>query len=318
MSLVYLARDTERDATVVIKCLKASAAKVRELRERFLIEARATMAVDHASVVRVFGVEEAEGGRPCIIMEALRGEPLNRFLDREGAMPQKLVVTLGRQIASALAATHRAGIIHRDVKPGNLFLTGPVGAPRGVKLIDFGFAALADDKDGVWGGSNLVLGTAQYMAPEQVTADPVDARTDEYAFGVVVFRMLTGQLPFDLDPCVDLFGHQLFSPAPPPSWLVDSLDPRLERVVLRCMQKHPKNRYPCMEAVIAGLDAIIEAEAQSEPRRAVGETRRVPDAYKPRNPRGRELAETLAQYVGVDPPAPPSSRWERRHGPTSG
>jgi serine/threonine-protein kinase len=203
-------------------------------------------------------------------------------------------------VASALVAAHRVGVVHRDIKPGNLFLLGPIGEPSGVKVIDFGLAKDTQDPEAGPNSTNLVLGTAQYMAPEQVLADPVDARTDVYAFGVLLFRTLTGQLPFDLDPGADLFSHQLFSPAPPPSWLIESVDPRLERLILRCMRKHPDNRYPSMQAVLDDLLTIAGSDAgemTDAPPLAPN-----PDVYQPRNQKGRDAAEALAAYFGTEPP----------------
>jgi len=148
------------------------------------------------------------------------------------------------------------------------------------------------------------------MAPEQVVADPVDARTDVYGLGVVLFRMLTGHLPFDLDPGMDLLGHQVFSPTPPPSWLVDGLDPRLEQVILRCMRKHPENRYQSMDALLVDLEKTWAYPLGPEGEIEAPALARDPDVYKPRNPRGRGIAEYLAAYFGTDPPPPPSVELE--------
>jgi serine/threonine-protein kinase len=213
-------------------------------------------------------------------------------------LPQDFALELARNVAAGLAAAHAAGIVHRDLKPANLFLVQSRGAPVTVKLIDFGFAkdTRADPGSGP-SSVNLVLGTAQYMAPEQVLAEPVDARTDVYGFGVVLFRILTGHLPFDVEHGADLFGHQLFSPTPPPSWLVDELDPALEQIVLRCTRKHPENRYAGMQAVSDDLERVASgAEISALP------LKRQPDVFRPRNSSGREAAEALAAHFGKEPP----------------
>lgn len=303
MSDVFLARDTKLELSVVIKRLKPALACVPHFRDRFRLEARATMTLDHPAILRVFGVEEIDGDRPFMVLEALEGESAWDYLNREESMPIGLTLSLARQVASGLACVHRADIIHRDVKPGNLFLVGPIGAPTHVKIIDFGYAKIVEPDPHPWSTNDLIFGTAQYMAPEQVMADPVDARTDVYGLGVTLFRMVTGQLPFDLDPGAELFSHQLFSPAPPPSWLVDDLDPRVEHVIVRCMRKHPKNRYPSMEALIADLEAIA-----SGGRVEAAPLERDPDVYKPCNPKGRTLAETFADCLGLDAPPPASTR----------
>ncbi len=305
---VYVAEDERDGGPVIVKWLMLRPARDPQVRERFTMGARAAMAVQHPAVARVLELFEPPGEAPFLVMEALLGEPLSDCLQRTPALPEALVLTLAREIAAGLVASHRLGIVHRDLKPANLFLVGPQGAPASVKIIDFGFAKDTRDPEAGPSSTNLVLGTAQYMAPEQVLADPVDPRTDVYGFGAVLFRMLTGHLPFDLDPGADLFSHQLFSPAPPPSWLLDNLDPRLEQVVLRCMRKHPENRYPSMDAVLADLDVIAGARPDAGAEISALPLRRDPDVYKPRNQRGQDAAESLAAYFGTEPPPPATSR----------
>jgi serine/threonine protein kinase len=301
---VYLAEDAQSQSAVIVKWLTPRPARDPQVRERFIMGARAAMAVEHRGVARVMALEEPLGEPPYLIMEALVGEPLSDYLERTPAMAEPLVLSLAREVAAGLLAAHRVGIVHRDLKPANLFLLGEPTAPTGVKIIDFGFAKDTRDPEAGPSSTNLVLGTAQYMAPEQVLADPVDARTDVYGFGAVLFRMLTGHLPFDLDPGADLFSHQLFSPAPPPSWLVEHLDPRLEQIVLRCMRKHPENRYSSFERVLADLDVVVGVQPGTDGAISELPLVRDPDVYKPRNQRGRDAAESLAAYFGTEAPPP--------------
>lgn len=301
---VYLADDHGRGQLVIVKHLKGHAAGDPELRSRFLSEALTTMRIDHPNVVRVLGVEQSDDARPYLVMEALVGEPLGEYLRREESVPVDLALVLARQTAAGLAAAHDLGIVHRDIKPDNLYLLGPPGEPCGLKVIDFGLAKQLDKPVST---ANMVVGTAQYMAPEQVLCDPIDGRTDVYALGVVMFRMLTGQLPFDAEPGADLLSHQLFSPAPPPTWLHEGLDPGIEAVVLRAMRKHPDNRYPSMAALLFDLDTLLGVRAGSSDRIAAVKLDRFPDVYKPKNPSGRQVAELLASRFGADPPPPPSS-----------
>ena len=131
--------------------------------------------------------------------------------------------------------------------------------------------------------------------------DPTEAT---YGFGVVLFRILTGDLPFDLDQGVDLFSHQLYSPTPPPSWLIEDLDPGLEQIILRCTRKHPDNRYDSMQTVLDDLERVINgAPISALP------LKRVPDLFRPRQAPGQEAAEALAAHFGTEPP-PASSRHE--------
>jgi serine/threonine-protein kinase len=308
---VYLARDAQTGQYVVVKWLTEVANRDRQHRERFLAGARATMAVKHPAVAQVLYVGELAVHPPYLVMQALKGESLAEYLERQQTPDYSLVLMLMRDVAGGLAAAHEAGIVHRDIKPGNLFLEGPIGAPTAVKILDFGLSKDLGEDSTAPNSRNLVLGTAQYMAPEQVLADPVDMRTDIYAFGVVMFRVLTGQLPFDLDPSMELFGHQLFSPVPPLSWLNENIDPRLEKLVLRCLQKNPENRYQSMLALLEDVERIttngLEADGETIPITLAV----TPDLYRPRNARGLEVAETLAEHLGVDAPTPTLPRVER-------
>ena len=180
---------------------------------------------------------------------------MHDYLKREHAMPTDVALAMIRHAAHGLIAAHRAGIVHRDVKPGNLFLIGPIGNPYGLKLIDFGMAK--GEASRRISAHDLVLGTIEYMAPEQIVSDPTDVRTDVYGLGVVMFRVFTGHLPFDVDTDIEMLAHQMFSPAPPASWLHEQIDPRIELVILRAMRKKPENRYPTMDALVADIDRIL-------------------------------------------------------------
>jgi serine/threonine-protein kinase len=247
---VYLAEDNHEDRLVVVKVLEASAAANSELVGRFLRGAHAAMAVRHPNVVQIHEIVEPELEPPYMVMEALVGESLGDYLRRELVMSSGLALRVARHVAAGLHAVHRANVVHRDVKPDNIFLIGRPGAPRSAKILDFGLARV----DSTCETGDFVLGTAQYMAPEQILGDGVDARTDIYAFGVVLFRMLTGHLPFDLDLSADLLRHHLSSPAPPPTWLNETLAADVEAIVFRALRKNPINRYASMREVIRDLD----------------------------------------------------------------
>ena len=307
-SEVYLARDQLAALPVIVKMLTDEAASDPQHRERFIVGARLTMGINHPAIARVYSVEIPLDGPPYLIMEALQGESLYEYLDREGTMPVRMALALAREVASGLVAAHSAGVIHRDIKPGNLYLLGPQGAPHGIKIIDFGLSKDIRHTGTGPASINLVLGTAQYMAPEQVLADPIDVRTDIYAFGVVLFGMLTGQLPFDLKPGADLFSHQLFSPAPPPSWLMQEVDPRLEQLILRCLRKHPENRYASMQALLDDLTTIENNPLTAASEISVPVLQHQPDVYVPKGSEGRGVAEDLARHFGVEIPPPPTLR----------
>ena len=309
-SNVYLARDRQIRKFVALKWLSARAAADPHQLQRFLLGARSIIGLNHPGIARVTYVGEPQAQAPYLVMEALEGESLAEYLERQPHPGNDFALMLLREVASGLAAAHDAGVVHRDIKPGNLFLVGPLGAPTGVKIIDFGFSKdMSEDASGP-SSRNLVLGTAQYMAPEQVVADPVDRRTDIYALGVVLFRVLTGQLPFDLDPSLELLEHQLFSPVPPLSWLNETIDRRLEKLVLRCLHKNPNNRYASTHELLQDLAQITSSGLETEPASIPNSTSLEPDVYRPRNPQGVEVAQSMAEHFGVEPPPPSTSRVE--------
>lgn len=300
---VFLARDFVEESLVVIKQIRPDAAAHPELRARFVKEGYATRAILHPGVVRVLSVEEPEEDAPFIILEALRGESLGDYLRRRDKVPVELGLVLVRQAAAALAAVHASGVVHRDVKPDNLFLVGPADEPSSLKLLDFGMADFGDERAPE--DSTSVLGTAQYMAPEQILVEPVDARADVYGLGVVMFRMFSGHLPFEGKSPKELLLHQLFSPVPPPSWLVEDLDPRLEELILRATKKHRDNRFSSMDEMIDALDALVGLRADSaNPPPCIQ-----PDVYRPQTARGQRVARHLAVEFGPYAAVPPSTRF---------
>lgn len=304
---VYVARDGLTDELVVIKRMKPEIASTPELRERFVLEARALSCVDHPSVVRVLDIEEPKDEPPFLALEALRGETLGDYLKREEVMPVDLAVRLIREAAEALEAVHNAGIVHRDIKPDNLFLVGDVGRPEGVKVLDFGMARLQDEHHDE--NSTSILGTAQYMAPEQILVEPVDARTDGYALGVVLFRMLTGHLPFEANSKDALLRHQLFSPVPPVSWLAEDCPEMLENIVHQATRKSPHARFETMADLKSALDTFAGLDDPPLSRRAPASVEPAePDVYQPVSQRGRHVATVLAAEFGIysRPHSPPS------------
>jgi serine/threonine-protein kinase len=305
---VYLAEDLIENLPVAIKMLAPEApGHDPELSHRLLREADALRGIDHPNVVRVLESGQTVSGVPYLVLEALPGETLGDYLRRQGTPAFELALSLVRQAAQGLCAAHRAGIVHRDVKPDNFVLLGPTGEPYGLKLIDFGMAQLdasysAGSPSSATSASHNILGTLEYMAPEQILAEPVDARTDVYAMGVVMFRLFTGHLPFDTSLPTDLLRHQLFTPLPPPSWLDEQLDRRVERMIITATRKHPDNRYASMQALVDDLDALIgvsTAEVSAHPPKVT------PDAYSPSTERGSEALAILAKKFGRYASLPP-------------
>jgi serine/threonine protein kinase len=290
---VYLAEDLSTQSPVALKILAPETAAVPEFRVRLRREAEAMKAISHANVATVIESGETEEGVPFLAMEALLGESLGEYLRREESIPFDTALILLRQAATGLAAAHRAGIVHRDVKPDNFLLLGPPGEPYGLKVIDFGLAKLWNVNEG--SGPHNILGTAEYMSPEQILVEEVDARSDVYSLGVVMFRVFTGHLPFESVGQADLLRHQLFSSVPPPSWLNEELDPRIDRVVEIATRKHRANRYATMDELIADLAVLLGLDSRVLTARPLVVD---PDAYIPTTDTGREAATLLASKFG--------------------
>jgi serine/threonine-protein kinase len=256
------------------------------LRGHFLIGSRAALEVEHENVVRTMAVRDPAPGTPYMVMERLHGELMADLLFRTPQLSCSVALAYSAQAAAGLSALHQAGIVHCDIKPDNLFLTVKDGAPAALKILDFGLAEVAGQS--IESEAHAVRGTAQFMAPEQVLGDPVDARTDVYSLGVVMFRMLTGQLPFDLKLSTTLLRHQLASPTPPPSWLCDELDPNVEGIVLKAMRKNPANRYASVLELLEDLDRVQNGQTP----RTVFSTPTT-DVYTPRSARAEQAATLL-------------------------
>jgi len=185
-------------------------------------------------------------------------------------------------------------VIHRDIKPDNVFLIGERGRPRGLKVLDFGLARLQAESG--FTAVGVTVGTLEYMAPEQVVKDNTGPRTDMYALGVVLYRMITGILPFGGSEAELLAQHLVLEP-PPPSDHVPGLDPRVEAVVLTAIRKLPRNRYPSMEDFVVDLDRLI-ADEPGEVGSMVWEA----DQYVPQTPYGRKVASFLYGKLGREMP----------------
>jgi serine/threonine-protein kinase len=257
MARVYLAEDTRTHRPVAVKILSLSPAQRTQARasERLFREAQAAAKIGHPAIVEVFDVGEHQDGSPFLVMEHLFGESLGDFLRRDGKVDVDIGLPILQQVASGLGAAHAVGVVHRDVKPDNIFLVGEPGDPYAVKVVDFGLAKLEALSSVTATGT--AVGTLEYMAPEQVLGDAPDARTDVYGLGVVMYRMFTGDLPFKSRDDADLLAEQIYRVPPPPSERAKELDASLDAVVLRAMRKSPANRYPSMAALRDDLERLM-------------------------------------------------------------
>ena len=247
MARVHQAVDRQLDRRVAIKVLAPPFDRDDEFVERFRREARAAAGLSHPNIVAVFD-SGSDDGTHFIVTELVEGETLADRL-RDGPMPPADAVAVAVDIARALAAAHALGLIHRDIKPGNVMLL-PDGR---VKVVDFGIARAAGSDTLTHTG--VVLGSTAYLSPEQAGGQPVDERADLYSLGCVLYEMLTGQVPFRADTPIATMYRHVNEDAPPPSTIAP-VQPELEDVVLRCLEKDPKRRFASAAELEAALLAV--------------------------------------------------------------
>ncbi|WP_101253944.1 Stk1 family PASTA domain-containing Ser/Thr kinase [Streptomyces barkulensis] len=252
MASVHLAYDTVLDRQVAVKTLHTELGREQSFRERFRREAQAVAKLTHTNIVSVFdsGEDEIDGATvPYIVMEYVEGKPLRNVLDEDvarlGAMPSDKALTIVSEVLAALEASHEMGLVHRDIKPGNVMLNR-----RGtVKVMDFGIARAMQSGVTSMTQTGMVVGTPQYLSPEQALGRGVDARSDLYSVGIMLFELLTGRLPFDADsPLAIAYAHVQEEP-PAPSSINRSLPPAVDALVARTLRKNPNERFPTAESM---------------------------------------------------------------------
>lgn len=244
MGVVYLAKQTGLGREVVVKVMKANQGADSEAKVRFEREAQGLSKLDHQNIISVYDFGR-DGDLYYIAMEYVDGETLSRFMRRRDTMNFATFGPIAVQIVGAIAEAHRNGMIHRDIKPGNIMLCTKQGHPNFVKVLDFGLSKLVNNRNDVTKKTDLV-GSASFMAPEQILGDsPVDERVDVYALGVLFFYMLTGKKPFEGDDDVSILYHQVHTQAPS---LRDTLPARHDvpeeviQLIDRCLRKNPVDR----------------------------------------------------------------------------
>ena len=260
MGAVYRGERLQLGRPVAIKFLHVSYAKSPKFVARFEREARAMSKLSHPYCVSVidFGVHD----EPYIVMDFVVGTTLRELMDAGRLAPQR-AVQITRQILAGLAHAHDQGVIHRDVKPGNVMVGEATGVGDHVRIFDFGLAKLHDAT--VEGDHSVatVIGTPSYMAPEQTRAEPIDARADLYATGVLLFEMLTGEKPFTGDDAYEVIRKQREEPPRLVASLAPTTSAELEQVVQKALQKEPGQRYQSATEFVAALDAVPEAHART-------------------------------------------------------
>ncbi|MFE7132149.1 serine/threonine-protein kinase [Streptomyces sp. NPDC057638] len=257
MAVVYRARDLRLDRIVALKLLAPELVRNDTFRKRFAHESRVAAAIDHPHIVPVFEAGETEG-LLFIAMRYVPGQDLRALLHREGPLPPGTAVRISAQVASALDAAHAHDLVHRDVKPGNILVAEGTDSdhPEHVYLTDFGLTKKSLSLTGFTHNGQFV-GTLDYVAPEQISGQPVDGRCDVYSFACVVYEMLTGSVPFQREDDIALLWAQQFDAPPPPTGLRPGLPPATDAVLLKALAKTPGERYDSCGRFVAELRAAL-------------------------------------------------------------
>lgn len=266
MASVHLAHDTVLDRPVAVKTLHTNLGHEQSFRERFRREAQSVAKLNHTNIVSVFdsGEDTIDGQVvPYIVMEYVEGKPLGDVLAADiaqyGAMPADKALKIVGDVLAALAVSHEMGLVHRDIKPGNVMMTR-----RGVvKVMDFGIARAMQSGVTSMTQTGMVVGTPQYLSPEQALGRGVDERSDLYSVGCMLFELLTGRLPFDADsPLAMAYQHVQETP-PAPSSFNHALTPAMDALVARALRKNPAERFPTADAMHDETDRVLAATTRN-------------------------------------------------------
>jgi eukaryotic-like serine/threonine-protein kinase len=256
MATIYRGRDLHMDRIVAIKVLREVYSTDPKFVTRFQREAKAASALQHPNIVQVYDYGQT-GGNYFIVMELVEGTDLRRYLRSRGVLDIERAVIIAHDVALGLGAAHRRGIVHRDVKPQNIL----VGRDGSIKLTDFGIASVYKDINAErLTTTGMTLGTVQYYAPEQAQGEIVNPAADVYALGIVMYEMLTGRTPFDGESPVAVAMQHIQDLPMPPSQLNSNIDPALEDIILRCLEKVPEMRYRDGSQLARALEQLFDNE----------------------------------------------------------
>src|SRR5450432_330494 len=260
MGVVYRCVHTIIGKKVAMKVLRSDLARDAEVTERFLNEAKAASSIGNAHIIDISDFGQFPDGAAYFVMEFLNGVPLSKLLEGGQALPVPRIVHLARQMAEGLAAAHAANIVHRDLKPDNIFLINRGADKDFIKILDFGIAKVSSSSDGAkLTRAGAVFDTPHYMSPEQAAGQPVDHRVDIYSFGVILYELASGRLPFDADNFMGILTQHMYKAPVPIRALVPAphdVPPGLEAIVLKCLSKRPEHRYQSMVELIVEFDKL--------------------------------------------------------------
>lgn len=251
MAIVYKAKDRLLKRFIAVKILKPEFVQDIKFVENFRKESHAAASLSHPNIVSIYDVGQ-EGNINYIVMELVSGKTLNELIKEEAPMDYRKAADIAKQVASGLSAAHKKGIVHRDVKPHNILMTEDGIA----KITDFGIAKAVTNTTIVDSGKDNVMGSVHYFSPEQAKGANVDEKSDIYSLGIVLYEMLTGKVPFDGDNPVTIALMQINEPVTPPSVFNHNVPPGLERIVMKAVEKQPKNRFDSADEMIDALDKM--------------------------------------------------------------
>jgi eukaryotic-like serine/threonine-protein kinase len=259
MGDVYLGEHVRTQRLCAVKVVSRMQARDPEALGRFLREATNAGRISHPHVATVYDFGETDEGLFYLAMEYVDGEPLSRLLEREGALPPARAVEIARQVAEGVSAAHELGIVHRDLKPGNILISRDRKNADLVKVVDFGIARAPADEQQNLTRTGIIIGTPEYMSPEQLIGDPVDGRSDIYSLGCILYQMLTGEQAFG-GPTAQVITRRLTERPPRPREKNPAVPKSLDDLIVTTLGRTPQERFQSMEAV---RDALLQAPAQA-------------------------------------------------------
>lgn len=266
MGIVYRVQHAVIGKPAALKVLKPDYADDPEMVERLIREARTVNAIRHPGIVDIFGFGTLPNGQPYIVMDLLEGEPLDAWVKREAPASFKKVAPILDEVLGALHAAHQVGVIHRDLKPGNVFFESHPESRSHVKIIDFGLARQADRAGGSVRPTNpgTLIGTPAFMAPEQVLGTKVFPATDLYAVGGIAYQMLTGRIPHEAPSAIEVISQKMkFDPVPPRQW-VPSIDEDVDSWVMMLLDREPERRPESADDARRMLRRLMEGRTRSD------------------------------------------------------
>jgi serine/threonine-protein kinase len=306
MGKVYLAEHVKMNRQCAVKVMNSALLNDSDSAQRFAREASNAARIIHPNVAAVFDYGETDGV-VYLVMEYVEGDSLTRLLERETMLPPARAVDIAHQVAEALVAAHELGIVHRDLKPDNIIIAPGKNGRDIAKVVDFGIAkAIEESPSESLTRTGLVIGTPEYMSPEQLLGDPVDARSDIYSLGCILYQMLTGRRTFDEPTREQMIKRRLTEKSPHPRDLVADLPKTLDLIVARMLNRTPHDRYPSAAEVRDLLIPAIALEGGFDDPSWRPQTRSNPTVFIQA---AEQPTQEMTPYPGVATQRPP---WRRR------